>query len=77
MILAEVWLQSEIVNDCNQEKLASWHADYVEEEKKRVDTSFVSKFHLNPLSYRGCQCQAASSMAVHLEGSLGDWLLWS
>ena len=26
MILAEVWPRSEIVNDCNRVKPASWHA---------------------------------------------------
>lgn len=59
MILTAVWLSSWIVNECNKGKLASWHSG---------GTSFVSKFHLDLLSYHGCQCQAGSTWLFTLRG---------
>lgn len=59
MILTAVWLSSWSVNECNKGKLASWHSG---------GTSFVSKFHLDLLSYHGCQCQAGSTWLFTLRG---------
>lgn len=43
-------------------KLASWHPG------GGGATSFVSKFHLDPLSYHGGQCQAGSTWLFTLRG---------
>lgn len=70
LILTGVWRQSEMVND-----MRNWLPGTLAMGK--TDTPLVSRFHLNPLSLRGCQSQASGTMAVHLQGSLGGWILWS
>lgn len=54
MIQAEFWLQSEIVHFCNQLTVTKRTSFLAYWSGRKRDTSFASKFYLNPLSCHGC-----------------------
>lgn len=68
MILTAVWLSSCSVNECNKGKLASWHSG----------GHFIClQISLGPTQLSWMSVSSRQYLAVHLEGSLGDWLSWS